>query len=1006
MTRGLGHTALLAAAVILASAKPVCRAEEKGQASLRIPPWEPAEAVKSFRTRDGFTLDLLAAEPLVTDPVAMEYDEDGRAYVAEMRDYPYTDKSTDRPFTERTTDLPLGRIRLLEDLDGDGKFDRGTVYADGLSWPTGLALWKGGVYVAATPDLWYLKDTDGDGRADLRRKVFTGFHKFNIQAVINNLRWGLDHAIHGAGSSNGGQIRGGEGGGQAPLKMGVNDFRFDPTTEHLELISGGARFGQTFDDWGRRFICNIRNPIRHAVIDDRYLARNPLLAAPSLLEDVAESGDTLPIFRISRPEPWRVLSARRLATDPARTSPRSETVAAGYVTAACGLTIYRGSAFPAAYYGQAFLGEVAANVIHRQRLRAEGLTFRSDRIDTEAEFVASSDNWFRPVNFTNAPDGTLHVLDMYRETIEHPWSIPDDIKQRLDLESGRDRGRIYRLSPPGFRPRKPPRLGKAGVDALVAALEHPDSWRRETAHRLIFERGDRAFVSPLRALLARRSPDPAEGPPVASLARLHALWSLQGLGSLGEDDLRLALEDPHPGVREHAVRLAESRLARSPAIVDKVLALANDPDPRVRGQVALSIGGLSDDRATRALATIACRDQADPWARLAVLSLRPDRAVDLIEGLVRGPIVPLPTPRALAEVLGTRNLPDEIGRVLRTLAPETGVGDAIRRESLLGLGEGLGRRNVSLAQAAAQTGPRSLAWLEKLLRESAALASDPSAPIEERARSVRLISMGTYEQAQGILSSLLSPRVPQAVQSAAIEGLSRQARPEVPAILLAAGRGATPDVRAEIVHRLLGRKEWIMPLLSAVADGTLAPSDIPQARRAMLLRNADRSIRSRAADLLARDVADLRADVVKRYQTALSLKGDAERGREVARRVCLACHRFGGEGNDAGPALETIRNRSPEEVVLHVLDPNREVSPSYYEYLCVLKDGRVTTGAISAEGPTSIALRRAGGAVETIQRDEIDELRSTGRSLMPEGLENQVSIQAMADLLALLLPRE
>src|SRR4051812_15309535 len=187
-------------------------AQDTGPASLRIPPREPAEAANPFKLRDGFRLDLLAAEPLVTDPVAMEYDEDGRAYVAEMRDYPYTDKSTDKPFTERTTDQPLGRIRLLEDMDGDGKFDRSTIFADGLSWPTGLAPWKGGIYVVATPDLWYLKDTDGDGRADVRRKVFTGFHKFNIQAVINNLKWGLDHKIYGAGSSNGGLIRGGKDG--------------------------------------------------------------------------------------------------------------------------------------------------------------------------------------------------------------------------------------------------------------------------------------------------------------------------------------------------------------------------------------------------------------------------------------------------------------------------------------------------------------------------------------------------------------------------------------------------------------------------------------------------------------------------------------------------------------------------------------------------------------------------------------------------------------------------
>ena len=165
------------------------------------------------------------------------------------------------------------------------------------------------------------------------------------------------------------------------------------------------------------------------------------------------------------------------------------------------------------------------------------MTFQAERIDRAVEFVASTDNWFRPVNFANAPDGTLHVLDMYRETIEHPWSIPDDIKKALDLESGRDRGRIYRLTPPGFTMAKPPRLGSASVAELVAALEHPNAWWRETASRLIYERQDRSYVDPLRTLLRRRTADPPTGPPTASLARLHALWSLHGLGALGEDDL-------------------------------------------------------------------------------------------------------------------------------------------------------------------------------------------------------------------------------------------------------------------------------------------------------------------------------------------------------------------------------------------------------------------------------------------------------------------------------------
>src|SRR4051794_38283625 len=461
-------------------------------------------------------MDLLAAEPLVYDPVAAAYDEDGRLYVVEMSDYPHVDPANDRPFALNTLDPPLGRLKLLTDRDGDGAFDAAEVLADKLSWPTGVAVWKGGVFVAATPSLWYLKDADGDGRAEVREEVYRGFRKFNVQAVMNNLQWGLDHAIYGAGSGNGGEIRP----VRDPAAPGVSilrrDFRFRPTTGEFEAISGGARFGNAFDDWGNRFLCDIRNPAEHVVLPAHYLARNPRLAAPKALHDAALAGDAIPMFRISPPEPWREFRAKRWTAN-GKVLPRSELVGAGYLTSSSGVTVYRGDAYPPTFRGQLFLGEVANNLIHRQAVEPDGVTFRARRADPGAEFVASTDTWFRPVNFVNAPDGTLHVLDMYRETIEHPWSIPDDILARLDLRSGSDRGRIYRLTPPAFHAPGPVSLGRATTPELVDLLEHPNGWHRDTAHRLLFERQDRSAVAPLRHLLRESK---------QALGRLHALWSL------------------------------------------------------------------------------------------------------------------------------------------------------------------------------------------------------------------------------------------------------------------------------------------------------------------------------------------------------------------------------------------------------------------------------------------------------------------------------------------------
>src|SRR3989440_2782687 len=570
-----------------------------------IAPTPARDAAKAFRVLDGFRMDLLAAEPLVASPVAITYDENGRAYVCEMRDYPYTDKAHHQRNQENPTDEAIGTVRVLEDTDGDGKFDRSWIFADNLSWPTGLAFWKGGIFVAATPDIWYLKDTDGDGKADVRIKVFTGFRKPNVQAVMNNLVWALDNQIHGAGGSNGGQIRPGGKPDAKPLVMTRNDFQFDPVTEQFELLSGGARFGGTFDDWGHRFLCDIRNPSQHVVLPQRYLARNPYLAARGPLHDMAESGDQLPVYRISQPELWRVLRAKRWAGERDIVMPRSDLVGAGVVTSSSGVTSYRGAVYPEKYRGNVFVCECAGNLLYRLQVTPDGPTFKATRVDGHTEMVASSDNWFRPVNFVNAPDGTLHVVDMYRENIEHPWSIPDDIHAAVDLESGRERGRLWRLTPPNFTPRKPPRLGHATTLELVATLENPNSWWRETAQRLLFERQDQSVVPALRKMVKRGR---------TAQARVHALWTLAGLSRLNDEDVLAGLKDQAAGVRKNAVKLAELQLgtARVPraveasrrdssggtpnearqrrALPDALIKLASDSDACVRFQLAFTLG--------------------------------------------------------------------------------------------------------------------------------------------------------------------------------------------------------------------------------------------------------------------------------------------------------------------------------------------------------------------------------------------------------------------------------
>ena len=324
-----------------------------------------------------------------------------------------------------------------------------------------------------------------------------------------------------------------------------------------------------------------------------------------------------------------------------------------------------------------FVGDAQNNLIHRRILLPDGPTFRAVRGPREqmSEFIRSSDNWFRPVNFINAPDGTLYVLDMSRAVIE-AIHIPLDVVKHLDLKQGRDQGRIYRIAPPGFHFTPPPRLSQAKTAELVAALVRPDAWDRDTAHRLIYERQDTSAIEPLRKLIhAARAPLPQ--------SRVNALWSLEGLSALRIEDITIALSDTVPQVRAQAVQLAARRLNGSPTLLGKVVNLSDDADSRVRFQTALALGESNDTRVGDSLLSIARKDATNRWIRAAVLSSCVATAHRMIVDLWADELSPVPTAQAelleqLAEIIGARNHPADIGRVLDLLAQD--IGDASRHK--------------------------------------------------------------------------------------------------------------------------------------------------------------------------------------------------------------------------------------------------------------------------------------------------------------------------------------
>ncbi len=440
----------------------------------------------------------MASEPLVADPVAMAFDEDSRLYVAEMIDY-----------SERR-DEKLGRVTLLTDRDGDGVYDRSAAFASGLPWPTAVTCWDGGVFVIASPDLLYFKDTDGDGIADVRRVVATGFGnlapKLNVQALPNHLQWGPDQRIHGALGGNATRL---EREGAPPLELRGQDFSFDPRLMDFRAESGGGQWGMTFDDRGRKFVCTNSRHLMHVRYDARYHSDIPL---PPPAVDIPADGPQAEVFRRSPDEPWRVLRTEWRASGKVKGVVEGGGRPSGYFTSACGVTIYRGDAWPAEYKGNAFIADCGSNLIHRKVIKEEQGKLVATRAPGEEkrEFLASSDNWFRPVTFANAPDGQLWFCDLYREVVEHPWSLPESIKKHLDLNSGNDRGRIYRLVADGSAKRPITKLSSASTPELIAVLDHPNGWHRDTAARLLHQRHDPAAAESIAKAVKTRSPEPPD----------------------------------------------------------------------------------------------------------------------------------------------------------------------------------------------------------------------------------------------------------------------------------------------------------------------------------------------------------------------------------------------------------------------------------------------------------------------------------------------------------------
>ncbi|MGE0758098.1 MAG: c-type cytochrome, partial [Pirellulaceae bacterium] len=589
-----------------------------------------------------------------------------------------------------------------------------------------------------------------------------------------------------------------------------------------------------------------------------------------------------------------------------------------------------------------------------------------------------------------------YVLDMYRELIEGAAFLVPQILKHMDTSAGSQMGRIYRIAPDGFRFQAPPRLGDMGTAELVKYYEHANAWQRDTASRLVYQRQDAAAVEPLRQV-ARQSASP--------LARTMALYSLQGLGALEPELVLAALQQGPSPARQHAMRLAES-FPSAPALEAEVVRLAASNDVTIRYQAAFSLGAFPSHRATAALAKLGVRDGADKWMELAVLSSVSNRRGEFLALLLADPAQrEMPHVRALlgatAAQVGAANDKSEIAALLRQI--EELAGSAEARPVAVSLVRSLVGKQASVRELLRGTaGTRTQEIVAQILRDALATAQDDGAKPAARAAAIRSLSAADFTEVQPLFADLLQSRQPQPVQAAALETLARFDSADVPQMIVAMWPAQTPQLRATSIETLFSRAAWLPVILDALENQLIAPADLDAPHAALLRDHRDEAIRTRAAKLLASSALAHRQEVVDGYQPALEKVGDVERGRAVFRKNCSACHRLENYGEAIGAELSAIRDRGLAAVMLNILDPNREVKPQFLNYVVVLDNGRALSGMIKAETANSLTIRKADNTDETVLRVNIEELASTGISFMPEGLEKQVDVDAMADLLAYL----
>jgi putative membrane-bound dehydrogenase-like protein len=934
------------------------------------PALSPQDSLKTISVPEGFAVDLVASEPNIMDPVAFDWDANGNLWIAEMADYPEGNGASG------------GRIRVLLDEDGDGRYETSRLFAEGLSFPNGILTWRDGIIVTVAPEVLFLRDTNGDGKADHREVLLSGFGTGNQQLRVNGLRWGLDNRVYLAA---GGHTRDFQRDtlikshrDNKEIAIGSRDASFNPDTGDLRPESGPSQFGRVRDDWGRWFGVQNSHPLWHYVIPDHMIARNPAYSVNEVKNILIPPNPTV------------------YATSPS-TRLYHGAMQAGQITSACGQEIYRDTLlFPANEITHSFTCEPSYNLLFHLELKEDGSTFAATRPAevTKKEILASTDTWFRPVMARTGPDGALWMADMYRAMIEHPAWLPAAAKPVMAplYRAGDDKGRLYRIHRTGQTAQHFPALAKASSAELVGFLDNTNGWIRDKAHMMIWWNDSDFPEQALRQLVTD-----AKQP----VARVHALSLLSGKGRLQPQDFHTAIQDPHPGVRENAVRLSPSLPLNEIASALKLA--SGDSSSKVKLALALALGEWNEPAAGNLLAKMLLDNKNDPWITAAIMTSATHHLSILIHQTAAAPESAASLTGALCQMALHTKQPDLLSPYFVTAFPPGNQTVSLPQLNLARqLLEAIPANEITTDST--PLGQKFSGIISHYLTRCETLFATEKAATEVKLAAALVLASHPATMEKGIshVASFLSPIHEPGIQHQALEALGKQVSPKIPALVIEAWNQLAPDSKSRALDTLLSREPWTIALLEAITQGTFPMADLDAARRVRLEGSRSPKIKELVAKVLKPQGKGTRAEVVEKFRPALALKGNAENGKMVFAQLCLACHKTNNQGGEVGPDLRSVAGHPPEKLLASILDPSADIQPGFAAYECVLTSGEQLQGFIASETATSLNFRLVSGINRVISRQDIHELRSLVKSLMPEGLEAGLTHQRCADLIAYL----